>query len=114
MQASVWNRCVRQLRSDLSEQQFNTWIRPLQVVEDPLTLKLLAPNRFVVDWINQNCMDKITALAIRDGAEPFAVSVEVGSRSVEPTTPKLENISAKPSSGAYIGGKLNQIGRAHV
>ncbi len=108
MQASVWNRCVRQLRSDLSEQQFNTWIRPLQVVEDPLTLKLLAPNRFVVDWINQNCMDKITALAAGDSAEPFAVSVEVGSRPVQPASaPKLENISAKPSSGAYIGGKLN-------
>ena len=67
MQASVWNRCVRQLRSDLSEQQFNTWIRPLQAVEDTLSLRLLAPNHFVVDWVNANCMDKITALADGNG-----------------------------------------------
>jgi chromosomal replication initiator protein len=111
VQASVWNRCVSQLRSDLSEQQFNTWIRPLQAIEEELTLRLLAPNRFVVDWINQNCMDKITAFVDEDGAEPFAVSVEVGSRSggPEPDSPAASiNSHTRPLSGAYIGGKLNQ------
>jgi chromosomal replication initiator protein len=111
VQASVWNRCVSQLRSDLSEQQFNTWIRPLQAVEEKLSLRLLAPNRFVVDWINQNCMDKITAFVDGDVAEPFAVSVEVGSRSGGPepdSTPATVNSHIKPLSGAYIGGKLNQ------
>ena len=110
MQASVWNRCVSQLRSDLSEQQFNTWIRPLQVIEDELTLRLLAPNRFVVDWINQNCMDKITAFVGEDGSERFAVSVEVGSRSSGPGSGSAVapgNNVTRPLSGAYIGGKLN-------
>jgi len=111
VQASVWNRCVRQLRSDLSEQQFNTWIRPLQVVEDELTLKLLAPNRFVVDWINDNCMDKITALAGEDGAPRFDISVEVGSRPTDATVVShavtMTPNNGKPLSGAYIGGKLN-------
>jgi chromosomal replication initiator protein len=114
VQASVWNRCISELRSDLSEQQFNTWIRPLQAIEDEVTLRLLAPNRFVVDWINQNCMEKITALVGEDGAKRFAVSVEVGSRSSGPvtgSTPRsmLEPENAHPRllSGAYIGGKLN-------
>jgi len=108
VQASVWNRCVRQLRSDLSEQQFNTWIRPLQAIEDDLTLRLLAPNTFVVDWINQNCMDKIATLAGKNGTdEPLAVSVEVGSRLTEPNVEEPPNSSTKPLSGAYIGGKLN-------
>jgi len=113
VQASVWNRCVSQLRSDLSEQQFNTWIRPLQAIEDDLTLKLLAPNRFVVDWINQNCMDKITALAFEDRVEGFDVSVEVGSRSADPSlvnhtvTMAAVQTNGRPLSGAYIGGKLN-------
>jgi len=35
----------------LPAQQFNTWIRPLQVVLENGTLHLLAPNRFVQDWI---------------------------------------------------------------
>ena len=48
-ETTVWNRCVRDLQAELPEQQFNTWIRPLQAIEDGPVLKLLAPNRFVVD-----------------------------------------------------------------
>lgn len=110
MQASVWNRCVSQLRSDLSEQQFNTWIRPLQVVEDELAIRLLAPNRFVVDWINQNCMEKITAYVGKDSPEQFAVSVEVGSKPGDAPQSSFSGSKtpdSRPLSGAYIGGKLN-------
>lgn len=109
MQASVWNRCVRQLRSDLSEQHFNTWIRPLQAVEDSLTLRLLAPNRFVVDWVNHNCMETITSLASDHGAEkPVIVSIEVGSRDGRDEAPtQPATAPARTPSGAYIGGKLN-------
>ena len=60
MQTSLWKHCIRKLRTDLSEQQFNTWIRPLQVVEEDRLLRLLAPNRFVVDWVHDNCMDQLT------------------------------------------------------
>ena len=85
MQASVWNRCVRQLRSDLSEQQFNTWIRPLQAVEDELSLKLLAPNHFVVDWVNENCIGKINELVrTEDDSTDVAVTLVVGTLSAEP------------------------------
>ena len=49
MQGSLWRRCLTQLEAELPEAQFNTWIRPLQAVEDGRTLRLLAPNQFVVD-----------------------------------------------------------------
>jgi len=104
----VWNRCVRQLRSDLSEQQFNTWIRPLQAVEDNLSLRLLAPNHFVVDWVNANCIEKINRLADNGPLERFEVSLEVGSlgriESVVTTSPAPAD-HAPPL--AFIGGKLN-------
>ena len=29
----------------------NTWLRPLQALEDGATLRLYAPNRFAVDWV---------------------------------------------------------------
>ena len=51
MEASLWSRCVRALENELPEQQFNTWVRPLQSVEAEGALRLLAPNRFVVDWV---------------------------------------------------------------
>jgi chromosomal replication initiator protein len=110
VQASVWNRCVRQLRSDLSEQQFNTWIRPLQAVEDKLSLRLLAPNHFVVDWVNANCIDTITEMA--DGESrptSFAISVEVGTRRPTQTPqPPPGRATVQPeTASAFIGGKLN-------
>jgi hypothetical protein len=40
---TLWNRCVRDLQAELPEQDFNTWIRPLQAVEDGAVLRLLAP-----------------------------------------------------------------------
>ena len=54
MQGSLWHRCLTQLEAELPEQQFNTWIRPLQAVEDGDVLRLLASYRFVVDWVNEN------------------------------------------------------------
>jgi chromosomal replication initiator protein len=62
VQTSIWNQCIQALEADLSEQQINTWIRPLQAVEQPAGLRLLAPNRFIVDWVNANCMDRISDL----------------------------------------------------
>jgi chromosomal replication initiator protein len=111
VQASVWNRCVRQLRSDLSEQQFNTWIRPLQVVENELSLKLLAPNHFVVDWVNANCIAKIND-CVRTHGDDLTISVEVGSRAAATAEPTRAEIlvprrEASVPSLAFIGGKLD-------
>ena len=53
------------LEAELPEQQFNTWVRPLQAMEGNGALKLLAPNRFVVDWINANLLPRIGEL-LRD------------------------------------------------
>ena len=109
MQASVWNRCVQQLRSDLSEEQFNTWIRPLQAIENNGSLRLLAPNRFVVDWINANCVDRISQLAV-DGTRPeYSVVVEVGSRASANSQPQITPISVSRTASprALIGGIIN-------
>ena len=46
---ALWNKCLKLLEQELSDQQLNTWIRPLQVIEDADTLRLLAPNRVVLD-----------------------------------------------------------------
>ena len=33
-ETTLWDRCIRLLQAELPEQQFNTWIRPLQAIED--------------------------------------------------------------------------------
>ena len=109
MEASLWTRCMGALETELPEQQFNTWVRPLQAMEDNGALKLLAPNRFVVDWINANLLPRIGEL-LRDestGDVPI-VTVVVGSRSAA-----LRSVAPAPpgrvrrSEGLVVGARLN-------
>ena len=79
-ETTLWNRCVRDLQAELPEQQFNTWIRPLQAVEDVQVLKLLAPNRFVVEWLQQNYIDRILELVDNAGETPSQVVVSLRAR----------------------------------
>src|ERR1700691_6108385 len=78
---SLWNRCLRVLESELPEQQFNTWIRPMQAIERNGELKLLAHNRYVIEWLGQNSLPRIREL-IRALAEDPApeVVLDVGTR----------------------------------
>src|SRR5262249_55252348 len=77
---SLWSQCARTLEADLSEQQFNTWIRPLQPVADGALVRLLAPNRFVVDWVKGHCLGKIRSWWSAHGSNGSEVVVEVGTR----------------------------------
>ena len=138
MQGSLWRRCLAQLEVELPEQQFNTWIRPLQAVEDGRTLRLLAPNRFVVDWVNENVAGRISELVDAVGDTPTpAVVLEVGSR---PSAPAMTLNTHQPLAARaplpsvapvrdvpavlgsrlnpdftfanFVEGKSNQLGRA--
>lgn len=92
MEASLWSRCIRALESELPEQQFNTWVRPLQSLESEGSLRLFAPNRFVVDWVRGNLLTRIGALLREQGIpEPAQITVEVGSRPVPVPVPVPAN-----------------------
>ena len=82
---TLWSRCVRQLQSELTEQQFNTWIRPLQAVEQDDVLRLLAPNRFVVEWLREHFLERISEVVNLADADAKVV-IEVGSRGGAPNT----------------------------
>lgn len=133
-QKSLWTRCQEQLAAEIPEQQLNSWIRPLQAIEDKEYLRLLAPNRFVQEWVKQNFLQKIQPLAQSLTKNPILkVSIEVGSASkpkpnAQPSSSK-ENIkvSRLPEASseqfehnlnknftfdAYVSGKSNQLARA--
>ena len=59
---SLWNRCLDRLQQELPTQQFSMWIRPLHAHQDDASLTLLAPNRFVLDWVRDKYHGKITEL----------------------------------------------------
>lgn len=114
MDASIWNRCSEALASELPDTQFNTWVRPLQAIENGGSLRLLAPNRFVVDWVNAHLMTRIVDLVRgQTGEDPFEVSIEVGEKPEPASTPiegpvvrERSRITHRPNV-EIVGGRLN-------
>jgi chromosomal replication initiator protein len=132
---SLWNRCLRVLEGELPEQQFNTWVRPLQAVERDGELKLLAPNRYVIEWLGQNLLPRIKELilAFAEGLAP-EVALDVGTRAGAMQVPvavlrddgsaaaaarrKLapvvlgSRINAEFTFDGFVEGKSNQLAKA--
>ena len=61
---ALWQTCIDQLAQELPEQQFNTWIKPLQarVSEDFSKVSVVVGNRFKLDWIRAQYASRIAAL----------------------------------------------------
>ena len=104
MPVSLWARAFTQLEGELPESSFNTYIRPLQAVGSGATLHLLAPNRYCVDWVRSEVLDRIRELVCRNGSCTDVV-VEVGSRVRENAQERIApRRSQKP---AIVGSRLN-------
>jgi chromosomal replication initiator protein len=108
---TLWNRCLRVLESELPMQQFNTWVRPLQVVERHNEIRLLAPNRYVVEWLGDNSLPRIKELIreFADGATPDVV-LDVGTRAG--ALPDAANAPVANGMGGVLGslpGKARRV-----
>ncbi len=117
MPESLWNRCLRVLESELPMQQFNTWVRPLQAIERDGQLRLLAPNRYVIEWLGENSLTRIRELiqAFAEGSAPDLV-LDVGTRAgAVPVGAGINGAEADQSAARarrlapiVLGGRINQ------
>ena len=105
MDHELWKACLKCLERELSEPQLNTWIRPLHAREDNSGLHLLAPNRFVLDWVKKHHLTQIKTVLeqLRPEQSP-EVLLEIGSGAaqVEPAATQEEAPPAEPSAGPTI------------
>ncbi|MDG2107147.1 MAG: chromosomal replication initiator protein DnaA [Woeseiaceae bacterium] len=130
VESTLWSQCLGVLKAELPEQQFNTWIRPLQAVEDGATLRLLAPNRFVVDWLQQQYLQRMLQL-VEECSDGIELVVEVGSREGTATIATRDNKKSKTAPiratnhppiasrlnplftfDNFVEGKSNQLAKA--
>ncbi len=82
--SSLWAQSLKHLENDLNDQQFHTWIRPLQAIEEDSVIRLLAPSTFILDWVNKKLMDNIRqAVANASPVNPPEVKLEIGDYTVE-------------------------------
>ena len=135
MQGSLWQQCLAHLENELPEQQFNTWIRPLHAVENAQELRLLAPNRFVLDWVRDHYIDNIQdTLNALSQNQPLRVELHIGSlrpavaqaaaAGAQPAAPgrgdrrreqrelPRSNLNAGFTFDSFVEGKSNQLARA--
>ena len=126
--STLWTQCMSKLEGELPPQQFNTWIRPLQAVENGSELKLLAPNRFVLDWVKQHFIDKIEEVLSAQKIQPApSLILEIGTRKADSATAPLASTPKRPAGvkkslpnnlntaftfDNFVQGKSNQLARA--
>jgi len=65
----LWEQCLSYLREELPDQQYNTWIRPLQCEishrsEQESSLCLRAPNRFIQNWVSDKFLGRIQEILV--------------------------------------------------
>ena len=137
---SNWQRCLDLLEGELPAQQYNTWIRPLQSVEEGHAIRLLAPNAFVLDWVQKNYLKRFHELTsqVWSGNAP-EIRLEIGSlasatplnkpgaqaaggtgqvqvdhagRQKQPPKPLTSNLNTSFTFDSFVEGKSNQLARA--
>ena len=81
MSVELWLQSVDFLRDELPAQHFNTWIRPLQVEAVGDELHIFAPNRFVLDWVNDKYINRLLELmAERNNGHAPSIALLIGSK----------------------------------
>jgi chromosomal replication initiator protein len=109
----MWSNCLLRLEQELSDQQLNTWIRPLQVIEENDEIKLLAPNRFVQDWVKQNFHEKIQSILLDlDAEQSIRLNIEIGSQNKSPM--KQPVAAEPPKTESFITNNRPQANRSFV
>ncbi len=124
--SSIWNTCLSKLENEIPSSDFSTWIRPLQAVEKGETLKLLAPNRFIIDHVKQHFITKIEDTVYEFSNGTLILQFEIGSKKmVTPLEPKFQRKSTEADQtkrpnflnkiftfDSFVEGKSNQLARA--
>lgn len=111
---TVWSQCQSQLRSELPEQQYNTWIRPLTVhvplgsQSDAVVVQLMAPNRFIEDWVKNKFLSRIEQLYADFGGQAISLGVvgRVSGDVAGQVQQKSQQVESQP-----VNGEANNLAR---
>lgn len=124
-----WQHCLDRFGKELTPQQFNTWIKPLQAEVHGESVRLLAPNRFVQQWVKDKFLARILELAETYAGRPVDIQLGLaqGKPAGEaPASPGGARALASGGAGRewqsglnpafnfanFVTGKANQLARA--
>ena len=76
-----WSACLLRFEQDLPAQQFNTWVRTLRLEpcpsQNPFNFILVAPNRWVMNWVRERCLAQIEAIGLEYFSSPISIDLVV-------------------------------------
>jgi chromosomal replication initiator protein len=122
--SSIWNNCLSKLENEIPSNDFSTWIRPLQAVEEGDKLKLLAPNRFIIDHLKLHFLTKVEDAVYEFSNGTLVLQFEIGTKKTEPLIqPKQQKKPVNKTKrsnflnkvftfDSFVEGKSNQLARA--
>ena len=112
----TWNKITNALEKTISEEEFNTWIKPLSVEINNKTLAISAPNDFIINYVEENYLNILDA-AIQKSNESLAIKFKKLDKST--FVDKLEGGSSlKPNLvesftfNSFVEGKSNHMALA--
>ena len=122
----IWPECRQILKGEIPEKLFNTWILPIHSIENKNSIRLLAPNKFVLKKVSEDYLSRIEEIVLQKDSS-IDLSFSVGSRDIENVTeqkkprvsqermhrPKVESrLNTSFTFDAFVEGKSNQLARA--
>jgi len=124
-----WQHCLSAFEQELGQQQFLTWIQPLQCAIEGSRVSVIAPNGFVQRWVRERFQARITELAReRLGAEarvefvlarrqvemPAAEAAVPEPRPAKPATAgrDVSRLNPEFTFDSFVTGKANDLARA--
>jgi len=135
-----WQSCTEEFKQELSPHQYNTWIKPLRFDQDGDSFALIAPNRYVLQWVKDRLLTRIEHAAEKYFARPvfLDLALDDGQQEEVPINEPVENHPATNSAvqafrqdplmvparasehrvnpaftfTSFVGGKANQLARA--
>jgi chromosomal replication initiator protein len=121
MSLNHWQICLQHLERELPADDFNTWIRPLQVKAGKKRTALYAPNEYVRDYISQNHLERIRDIFEHLGESREAVVVDISQQEAGPKPSKKPNdrqswdhtgLDKRYRFKNFVQGKSNELAYA--
>ena len=124
-----WQQCLKNLEASISAETVNNWILPLQPIRKQRTLRLLAPNRYVYNYVKRNLALDIKKTVVIIDPEIELIDFEVGtyeptedtdieeaslnnSLNARATADQRSSLNPNFTFNTHVEGKSNQLSRA--
>lgn len=108
MPESVWDTCLARLEQEESAEQFNMWLKPLQGAVNDEVFSLFAPNRFVLDFVKDKYLSRISVLVGEVSGSALRIRLSIGE------APKAPTAAASLITSKNLSSVVNENASARV